>query len=104
MATIKLFGYVSAMDPGIVHTSSCEGSINVDEITPETNLNTVLPDWWRSDVSGKVCQLHFLELRDDGALFKYGQREFFVEYGNSQRVDEVGLSYAYGGFYVSIEK
>lgn len=102
--TIHLTGYVSAVDPGIVHTSTSEGSIDMADVTPGMNLNTLLEDWWRSDVAGKIAPFYFVEQREDGALFRYGERVFLVEFGNSRRVDEVGLSYAYGGLYVSLKK
>jgi len=92
------------MDPGIVHTSSCEGSIDAAEVTPDMNLKNLLPAWWRSDVAGKIDPLYLAELKEDGAVFRYAAREFFVPFGDGRRVDKVGLSYAYGELHVSIEK
>jgi hypothetical protein len=45
-----------------------------------------------------------VELRENGAVFRYGDRDIFVEFGKSEKVEEVGLSYDYAELYVGIEQ
>ena len=107
MAKITIWGYVTACDPGINNLSSYKGSIDVSDLKPEQDL-TVLPDdsWWKSEIAYKFGKLTFVELRPDGALFRYGEREILAPYGadKNKRVDEVGLSYAYAEIYVQVEQ
>lgn len=47
---------------------------------------------------------HSQPINKEGALFRYGEREILAEYGKSKKIDEVGLSYAYGELYVQVER
>ena len=73
------------------------------DVTPDMDIERVITNpWWRSEIGPKFGKLTFVELRPEGALFKYGEREILVEYGKSKRIDEVGLSYAYGELWVEV--
>ena len=105
MAVIKVTGYEVSCDPGIQNISSYKGEIDVKDVTPDMDIERVITDpWWREAIGPKFKKLTFVELRDNGALFHYGDNDIFVEFGKSEKVDQVGLSYAYGELYVQIEK
>lgn len=105
MATIKLTGYEISSDPGINNITSYEGKIDVKDIQPDMDIERVITNpWWREAIGPKFKKLTFVELRENGALFHYGDRDIFVEFGKSEKVEQVGLSYAYGELYVSVEK
>ncbi len=105
MAKITVTGYVVSSDPGIRNISSYEGSVDVADIQPEQNIKYIVKDeWWCNVVAGKFSPLYFIELRDEGALLKYGENEVLVKYGEEKRLEEVGLSYAYGELFVKVEK
>ena len=105
MATIKLTGYEISSDPGINNITSYEGKIDVKDIQPDMDIERVITNpWWREAIGPKFKKLTFVELRENGALFHYGENDFFVEFGKSEKVEQVGLSYAYGELYVSVEK
>jgi hypothetical protein len=104
MATIiKVTGYEISSDPGIRNFSTYKGEIDVKDVTPDMDIERVITNpWWRSEIGPKFGKLTFVELRPEGALFKYGEREILVEYGKSKQIDEVGLSYAYGELWVEV--
>ena len=105
MAVVKVTGYEVSCDPGIQNISSYKGEIDTKDITPDMDLERVITNpWWREAIGPKFKKLIFVELRENGALFHYGDRDIFVEFGKSEKVDQVGLSYAYGELYVSVEK
>ena len=105
MATIKLTGYEIACDPGINNITSYEGEIDTKDITPDMDIERVITNpWWREAIGPKFKKLTFVELRENGALFHYGDRDIFVEFGKSEKVDQVGLSYAYGELHIKVEK
>ncbi len=104
MAKITVYGSVWSSDPGIVNHSDYKGSIDVAEVTPDKNLKSIVDDsWWRSSVAYKFAPLYLKEVREDGALFRYGEREVFAPFGKTQFLEEVGLSYAYGSVAVRID-
>ena len=105
MATIKLTGYEISSDPGINNITSYEGEIDVKDIQPDMDIERVITNpWWREAIGPKFKKLTFVELRENGALFHYGDRDIFVEFGKSEKVDQVGLSYAYGELHIKVEK
>lgn len=107
MATIHITGYVESSDPGIRNFSTYKGNdLDTADITPEMDLEreSITDSWWRSEVARKFAILKFVELRENGILFQYGENEVFVEFGKSKLIDRVGLSYAYGELYVEVEK
>jgi len=105
MAKITVYASVWSSDPGIVNVSSYEGSIDAADVQPEQNLKSIVTSqWWREDVAYKFAPLHLKELRSDGAVFTYGQREVVVPFGKTQFLEEVGLSYAYGDIAVRIDE
>ena len=105
MATIKLTGYEISSDPGIQNITSYEGEIDVKDIQPDMDIERVITNpWWREAIGPKFKKLTFVELRENGALFHYGDRDIFVEFGKSEKVDQVGLSYAYGELHIKVEK
>ena len=105
MAVIKLQGYEVSSDPGIQNFTSYRGQIDVKDITPDMDIERVITNpWWRSEIGPKFSKLTFVELRPEGALFRYGEQEILAEYGKSKKIDEVGLSYAYGELYVEVIK
>ena len=105
MATIKLTGYEISSDPGINNITSYEGEIDVKDIQPDMDIERVITNpWWREAIGPKFAKLTFVELRENGALFHYGDRDIFVEFGKSEKVDQVGLSYAYGELHIKVEK
>lgn len=105
MAVIKVTGYEVSSDPGIQNFTTYKGEIDVKDVTPDMDIERVITNpWWRSEIGPKFSKLSFVELRPEGALFRYGEREILAEYGKSKKIDEVGLSYAYGELYVQVEK
>ena len=103
--TVEVYGYEVSSDPGIQHITSYKGSIDVADIRPDMDIESVIEDsWWRGSISPKFKKLTFVELREYGALFKYGEREVTVPYGKTVQIDEVGLSYAYGELHVKVTK
>ena len=105
MATIKVTGYEVSCDPGIQNFTTYKGEIDVKDITPDMDIEKVITNpWWRSEIGPKFGKLTFVELRPEGALFQYGEREILAEYGKSKKIDEVGLSYAYGELWVEVIK
>ena len=105
MATIKLTGYEISSDPGINNITSYEGEIDIKDIQPDMDIERVITNpWWREAIGPKFKKLTFVELRENGALFHYGDRDIFVEFGKSEKVDQVGLSYAYGELHIKVEK
>jgi len=104
MATISVYGYEVSCDPGINNITSYKGSINAADVQPDMNLTRIVEDkWWLSDLAPRFGKLTLLELRDNGALFRYGGNDFLVEFGKSKEVAKVGLSYAYAELHVKIE-
>ena len=106
MATIHITGYVVSSDPGIRHFSTYKGKdLDTADITPDMDLEreSITDSWWRSEVARKFAILKFVELRENGILFQYGENEVFVEFGKSKLIDRVGLSYAYGELYVEVK-
>lgn len=104
MAKITVTGYEVSSDPGIQNISSYEGEIDVKDVTPDMDLEKLITDpWWRDAIGPKFSKLTLVELQDTGALFRYGANDFFLAFGHSEKVDKVGLSYAYGELYVKIE-
>ena len=105
MAKITVYASVWSSDPGIVNCSSYEGSIDAADVQPDRNLKSIVTSqWWREDVAYKFAPLHLKELRPDGAVFTYGQREVEVPFAKTQFLEEVGLSYAYGDIAVRIDE
>ena len=103
MAVIKVTGYEVSSDPGIQNYTSYKGQIDVKDVTPEMDIERVITNpWWREAIGPKFAKLSLVALRPEGALFRYGEREIPVRYGESVKVDEVGLSYAYGELYIEI--
>ena len=103
MAIIKVYGNEVSSDPGIRNFTTYEGQIDVKDVTPDMDIERVITNpWWRSEIGPKFGKLTFIELRPEGALFKYGEREILAEYGKAKQIDEVGLSYAYGELYVKV--
>lgn len=79
MAKITVTGYEVSCDPGINNITSYKGEIDTKDITPDMDLERVITDpWWRSSIGPK--------------------------FGKSEKVEQVGLSYAYGELYVKIEQ
>lgn len=105
MAKITVCGSVWSSDPGIVNSSSYEGSIDVADVKPDMDLTNIVDDkWWREDVGYKFAALRLKELRPDGAVFSYGKTEVLAPYGKMKFLEQVGLSYAYGDLAVFVEK
>ena len=105
MAKVIVYGYEIACDPGINNITSYEGEIDVQDIQPDMDIERIITNpWWREAIGPKFKKLTFVELRENGALFHYGDRDIFVEFGKSEEVDKVGLSYAYGELHVKVEK
>lgn len=105
MAKITVYGSVWSSDPGIVNHSSYDGSIDVSQVTPDKDLVNIITDkWFREDVAYKFASLYLKELRPDGAVFTYGKTEKIAPFGKTTFLDEVGLSYAYGGLSVRIDQ
>ena len=105
MAIIKVTGYEVSSDPGIQNFTTYKGEIDVKDVTPDMDIERVITNpWWRSEIGPKFGKLSFVELRPEGALFRYGEREILVEYGQSKQIDKVGLSYAYGELHVNVER
>ena len=105
MAKVTVTGYEISCDPGINNITSYKGEIDTKDITPDIDLARVITDpWWREAIGPKFKKLTFVEQRDNGALFHYGENDFFVEFGKSEKVEQVGLSYAYGELFVKIEQ
>ena len=105
MAVVKVTGYEVSCDPGIQNISSYKGEIDTKDITPDMDIERIITNpGWREAIGPKFKKLTFVELRENGALFHYGENDFFVEFGKSEKVEQVGLSYAYGELYVSVEK
>ena len=105
MAKVTVTGYEISCDPGINNITSYKGEIDTKDITPDIDLERVITDpWWREAIGPKFGKLTFVEQRDNGALFHYGENDFFVEFGKSEKVEQVGLSYAYGELFVKIEQ
>ena len=105
MAKITVTGYEISCDPGINNITSYKGEIDVNDIQPDMDLEKVITNsWWRSSIGPKFGKLTFVELRDNGARFHYGVNDFFVEFGKSEKLEEVGLSYAYAELYVKVEQ
>ena len=105
MAVVKVTGYEVSCDPGIQNISSYKGEIDTKDITPDMDIERIITNpWWREAIGPKFKKLTFVELRENGALFHYGENDFFVEFGKSEKVEQVDLSYAYGELYVSVEK
>ena len=105
MAVVKVTGYEVSCDPGIQNISSYKGEVDTKDITLDMDLERLISDsWWREAIGPKFKKLTFVELRENGALFHYGENDFFVEFGKNAKVEQVGLSYAYGELYVGIEQ
>lgn len=105
MAKITVHGSVWSSDPGIVNSSSYEGSINVADVKPGQDLTNIITDkWFREDVGYKFAALYLKELRPDGAVFTYGKTDKFSRFGQTTFLEEVGLSYAYGSLSVRIDR
>ena len=105
MAVVKVTGYEVSSDPGIQNFSSYKGEIDTKDITPDMDLERLITNpWWREAIGPKFAKLTLVELRENGALFHYGERDIFVEFGQSEKIEQVGLSYAYGELYVGIEQ
>lgn len=105
MAKVTVKGYEISCDPGIQNITSYSGEIDVKDIRPDMDIEKVITDpWWRDAIAHKFGKLTFVELRDTGALFHYGENDIFVEFGKGEKVAEVGLSYAYAELYVNIEQ
>ncbi len=105
MAKVTVTGYEISCDPGINNITSYKGEIDTKDITPDMDLERVITDpWWREAIGPKFKKLTFVKQRDNGALFHYGENDFFVEFGKSEKVEQVGLSYAYGELFVKIEQ
>lgn len=103
MAIIKVIGYEVSSDPGIRNFTSYEGAIDVKDVTPDMDIERVITNpWWRSEIGPKFAKLSLVELHPEGALFQYGEREILAEYGKSKKIDDVGLSYAYGELWVEV--
>ena len=104
MAKISVIGYEVSSDPGIQNISSYEGEIDTKDVQPDTDLEKLITNpWWRNAIGPKFAKLSLVELQDTGARFRYGENDFFLEFGESKQVDKVGLSYAYGELYVKME-
>ena len=104
MARIIVYGYEISCDPGIQNITSYNGESDVKDITPGMDLEKLIKDpWWREAIGPKFSKLTLAEIQDNGALFRYGENDFFLEFGQSKQVDKVGLSYAYGELYVQID-
>ena len=105
MAIIKVYGYEVSSDPGIQNFTTYKGEIDMKDVTPDMDIERVITNpWWRSEIGPKFGKLSFVELRPEGALFRYGEREILVAYGKTKKIDEVGLSYAYGELHVQVER
>ncbi|MBR1878998.1 MAG: hypothetical protein IJ814_08380 [Paludibacteraceae bacterium] len=105
MAVIKVTGYEISSDPGIQNISSYKGETDTKDITPDMDLERLITDpWWCSAIGPKFKKLTLVELRDTGAVFHYKGEDFFVEFGKSQKVEQVGLSYAYGELWVEVKQ
>ena len=105
MAKVTVTGYEISCDPGIQNITPYSGSIDVKDIEPDMDVEKVIDNpWWRGSIACKFKKLTFVELRENGAVFHYGDRNIFVEFGKSEKVEEVGLSYAYAELYVGIEQ
>ena len=105
MAKISVWGYEVPSDPGINNFTSYTGAIDVKDVRPGMDIERLITNrWWRESISPKFSQLTLVEMRPDGAFFRYGASDIFVAFGQSKQVDKVGLSYAYAELHVSVEQ
>lgn len=103
--TITVTGYVTACDPGCNHTSSYRGTKRLSELSLGQELTDLVTDpWWRSSIRHRFDSLYLIEVRPDGALFRYGKQEVFVASEKSKKLEQIPLDYAYGELYVRVQK
>lgn len=104
MATISVWGYVVACDPGCNNISSYHGTIDTADILPDQDLTYVIEDpWWRSSINHRFGKLTFVEQNEEGVILHYGVQDLLVPFNQTKTLEQVGLSYAYAELTVKVE-